>query len=93
LKRERAAEVSGDIPKSGGEQTLATTATTAAERLGTNATRPAMVRSKTSIPNASQPASVTQTRAAAYLLRHSLHFDISVLLNNLGLLLVEPRKF
>jgi hypothetical protein len=55
------------IPKSGGEQTPATTPTTAAEanRPGTNATRPAKDGpQQTSIPNASPPASATQTTGA-----------------------------
>src|ERR1700692_3256225 len=58
------------IPKSGGEQTPATTPTTAAEanRPGTNATRPAKDGpQQTSIPNASQPASVTQTTGGGLL--------------------------
>jgi hypothetical protein len=55
------------IPKSGGEQTPATTPTTAAEanRPGTNATRPAKDGpQQRSIPNASPPASATQTTGA-----------------------------
>jgi hypothetical protein len=55
------------IPKSGGAQTPATTPITAAEanRPGTNATRPAKDGpQQTSIPNASPPASATQTTGA-----------------------------
>jgi hypothetical protein len=55
------------IPKSGGEQTPATTPTTAAEanRPGTNATRPAKAGpEQTSIPNAAPPATTTQTTGA-----------------------------
>ena len=56
------------VPKSGGEQTSATTPTTAAEanRPGANATRPAKTGpEQTSIPNANPPASVTQTTGAS----------------------------
>src|ERR1700722_4683150 len=55
------------IPKSGGEQTPATTPTTAAEanRPGTNATRPGKDGpQQTPFPNASPPASATQTTGA-----------------------------
>jgi hypothetical protein len=55
------------IPKSGGEQTPATTPTTAAEanRPGTSATRPAKAGpEQTSIPNAAPPATTTQTTGA-----------------------------
>jgi hypothetical protein len=55
------------IPKSGGEQTPATTPTTAAEanRPGANATRPAKDGpQQTSIPNASPPVTATQTTGA-----------------------------
>jgi hypothetical protein len=51
------------IPKSGGEQTPATTPTTAAEasRPGTNADRPSKTGpEQTSIPNAAPPATTTQ---------------------------------
>ena len=56
------------IPKSGGEQTPATTPTTAEEanRPGTNATRPAKAGpEQTSIPNAAPPATTTQTTGAS----------------------------
>src|ERR1039457_6149681 len=56
------------IPKSGGEQTPATTPTTAAEanRPDTTATRPAKAGpEQTSIPNASPPVTATQTSGAA----------------------------
>ena len=52
------------IPKSGGEQTPATTPTTAAQANspGTNATRPAKAGpEQTSVPNAAPPATTTQT--------------------------------
>ena len=52
------------IPKSGGEQTPATTPTTAAQanRPDTTATRPAKAGpEQTSIPNAAPPATTTQT--------------------------------
>jgi cytoskeletal protein RodZ len=55
------------IPKSGGEQTPATTPTTAAEanRPGTNADRPSKTGpEQTSVPNASPPATITQTTGA-----------------------------
>ena len=56
------------IPKSGGEQTPATTPTTAAQanRPDTTATRPAKAGpEQTSIPNASPPVTATQTTGAA----------------------------
>jgi hypothetical protein len=52
------------IPKSGGEQTPATTPTTAAQANspGTNAARPAKAGpEQTSVPNAAPPATTTQT--------------------------------
>ena len=52
------------IPKSGGEQTPATTPTTAAQANspGTTATRPAKTGpEQTSVPNSSPPATATQT--------------------------------
>ena len=52
------------IPKSGGEQTPATTPTTAAQANspGTTAARPAKTGpEQTSVPNASPPATTTQT--------------------------------
>ena len=55
------------IPKSGGEQTPATTPTTAAEanRPDATATRPAKTGpEQTSVPNASPPATTTQTTGA-----------------------------
>jgi hypothetical protein len=55
------------IPKSGGEQTPATTPTTAAEanRPDATATRPAKTGpQQTSVPNASPPATATQTTGA-----------------------------
>jgi hypothetical protein len=55
------------IPKSGGEQTPATTPTTAAQANspGTNATRPSKTGpEQTSVPNASPPATTTQTTGA-----------------------------
>ena len=55
------------IPKSGGEQTPATTPTTAAEanRPDATATRPAKTGpEQTSIPNASPPVTATQTTGA-----------------------------
>jgi hypothetical protein len=55
------------IPKSGGEQTPATTPTTAAEanRPGTNADRPSKTGpEQTSIPNAAPPVTTTQTTGA-----------------------------
>jgi len=55
------------IPKSGGEQTPATTPTTAAEanRLDATATRPAKAGpEQTSVPNAAPPATTTQTTGA-----------------------------
>ena len=56
------------IPKSGGEQTPATTPTTAAQanQPGTTATRPATGGpEQTSIPNAAPPATTTQTTGEA----------------------------
>jgi hypothetical protein len=56
------------IPKSGGEQTPATTPTTAAQanRPDTTATRPAKAGpEQTSIPNASPPVTATQTTGAS----------------------------
>ena len=55
------------IPKSGGEQTPATTPTTAAEanKPGATATRPSKTGpEQTSIPNTSLPATVGQTTGA-----------------------------
>jgi hypothetical protein len=55
------------IPKSGGEQTPATTPTTAAEanKPGATATRPSKTGpEQTSIPNANPPATVGQTTGA-----------------------------
>ena len=55
------------IPKSGGEQTPATTPTTAAQanKPDTTATRPAKEGpQQTSVPNAAQPATTTQTTGA-----------------------------
>jgi hypothetical protein len=55
------------IPKSGGEQTPATTPTTAAQANspGTTATRPATAGpEQTSVPNASPPATTKQTTGA-----------------------------
>jgi len=55
------------IPKSGGKETPATTPTTAAEadRPDATATRPAKTGpEQTSIPNASPPATTTQTTGA-----------------------------
>ena len=52
------------IPKSGGEQTPATTPTTAAQANapGTNATRPAKAGpEQTSVPNTAPPATATET--------------------------------
>ena len=56
------------IPKSGGEQTPATTPTTAAQANspGTNAARPAKAGpEQTSVPNAAPPATTTQTTGAS----------------------------
>ena len=56
------------IPKSGGEQTPATTPTTAAQANspGTNTTRPAKAGpEQTSVPNAGPPATTTQTTGAS----------------------------
>ena len=56
------------IPKSGGEQTPATTPTTAAQANapGTNAARPSKTGpEQTSIPNANPPVTTTQTTGAS----------------------------
>ena len=56
------------IPKSGGEQTPATTPTTAAQANspGTTAARPAKTGpEQTSVPNAAPPATTTQTTGAS----------------------------
>src|SRR5450631_2573278 len=57
------------IPKSGGEQTPATTPTTAAQANspGTNATRPSKAGpEQTSVPNAAPPTTATQTTGESH---------------------------